>query len=345
MQKFINNFATTLSATFGIADTLLQVTSAAGLPALSGGDFFYLTLFRLSGVQESGHEVVKVTAVTGTQLTVIRAIEGAAASQFLAGDKIEARVTALALEAKADVTETATALGLKANTASLAAVATSGLKADVGLGNVDNTSDANKPVSTAQATAIALKETAANKDATGGYAGLTLFKINFKNALNTFTSFFTNANTAARTYTFQDRDGTIADLGANSFTGHQTHNDNQIIGAMFKDCGNVFVDKGNSGTTAQVFDYTAGSEQKLTVTGAHTVTFTNFPPTGMAGGMKIQLVNPAAFVITWGTTINWIKSDRTTTTTFSSNGVTLLASGKMFAIIWYEDGAFYGKFL
>jgi hypothetical protein len=54
-------------------------------------------------------------------------------------------------------------------------------------------------------------ENPANKDATGGYAGLTLFKINFKNALNTFTSFFTNANTAARTYTFQDRNGTIAD--------------------------------------------------------------------------------------------------------------------------------------
>ena len=50
------------------------------------------------------------------------------------------------------------------------------------------------------------------KDATGGYAGLTLFKINFKNAANTFTSFFTNSNTAARTYTFQDRDGTVADL-------------------------------------------------------------------------------------------------------------------------------------
>lgn len=49
------------------------------------------------------------------------------------------------------------------------------------------------------------------KDATGGLVGMTLFKINFKNAANTFTSFFTNANTAARTYTFQDRDGTIAD--------------------------------------------------------------------------------------------------------------------------------------
>ena len=54
-------------------------------------------------------------------------------------------------------------------------------------------------------------EATANKDATGGYAGLTLFKINFKNAANTFTSFFTNSNTAARTYTFQDRDGTIVD--------------------------------------------------------------------------------------------------------------------------------------
>lgn len=55
-------------------------------------------------------------------------------------------------------------------------------------------------------------ENVANKDATGGYAGLTLFKINFKNALNTITSFFTNANTVARTYTFQDKDGTIADI-------------------------------------------------------------------------------------------------------------------------------------
>jgi len=56
-----------------------------------------------------------------------------------------------------------------------------------------------------------LYEKVANKDASNGYAGLTLLKINFKNTLNTFTSFFVNANTAARTYTFPDRDGTIAD--------------------------------------------------------------------------------------------------------------------------------------
>lgn len=45
----------------------------------------------------------------------------------------------------------------KAGSASLAKVATSGAKADVGLGNVDNTSDANKPLSLAHANALALK--------------------------------------------------------------------------------------------------------------------------------------------------------------------------------------------
>lgn len=53
-------------------------------------------------------------------------------------------------------------------------------------------------------------ENIANKDASSGYVGLTLFKINFKNALNTITSFFSNANTIARTYLFPDKDGTVA---------------------------------------------------------------------------------------------------------------------------------------
>lgn len=45
-------------------------------------------------------------------------------------------------------------------------------KSDVGLGNVDNTSDASKPVSTAQQAALDLKEDTANKGTTGGYASL-----------------------------------------------------------------------------------------------------------------------------------------------------------------------------
>lgn len=61
------------------------------------------------------------------------------------------------------------------------------------------------------AAAMGDKLDADQKDISGGVAGLTLLKIGFMNALGTFKSFFTNANTAARTYTFQDRDGTIAD--------------------------------------------------------------------------------------------------------------------------------------
>ncbi len=45
-------------------------------------------------------------------------------------------------------------------------------KSSVGLSGVDNTSDAAKPVSTATATALALKEALANKNVAGGYAGL-----------------------------------------------------------------------------------------------------------------------------------------------------------------------------
>jgi len=52
----------------------------------------------------------------------------------------------------------------------------------------------------------------AKKDTSGGFVGLTLFKINFKNALNTVTSFFTNSNTTERTYTFPNKSGTVAML-------------------------------------------------------------------------------------------------------------------------------------
>jgi hypothetical protein len=46
------------------------------------------------------------------------------------------------------------------------------VKGDVGLGNVDNTSDANKPVSTAQQAALDLKQSISEKNIANGYAGL-----------------------------------------------------------------------------------------------------------------------------------------------------------------------------
>lgn len=69
-----------------------------------------------------------------------------------------------------DTTTLATAAqGTKADSA----VQPAGLtKAAVGLGNCDNTSDANKPVSSATQTALNAKEATANKNQASGYAGL-----------------------------------------------------------------------------------------------------------------------------------------------------------------------------
>jgi hypothetical protein len=52
------------------------------------------------------------------------------------------------------------------------AAASTPSKSDVGLGNCDNTSDANKPISSATQTALNAKEATANKGAASGYAGL-----------------------------------------------------------------------------------------------------------------------------------------------------------------------------
>jgi hypothetical protein len=67
-----------------------------------------------------------------------------------------------------------------------------------------------EPVSAATARSRLSAEDSSKKDASDGYAGLTLMKINFMNVLGTIKSFFTNSNTISRTYTFPDQSGTVA---------------------------------------------------------------------------------------------------------------------------------------
>lgn len=100
-------------------------------------------------------------------------------------------------------------------------------------------------------TQIDAKQSLPDKDATGGYVGLTLFAINFKNALNTFTSFFTNSNTASRTYIFPDYDSTVATIaGVESFTNKTFTDDITITaGKLYKssNSGRNSIDLDNSG--------------------------------------------------------------------------------------------------
>ena len=138
---------------------------------------------------------------------------------------------------------------------------------------------------------------------------------------------------------------TWGNLKATLYSVAQVFNDQVLSRGMTKDMGIVFLDKGNSGTSAQTIDYTAGSHQKITVTGAHTLNaVTNWPPTGNLGEVLLELTNGASSVVTWPT-INWVKSNGSTTTTFSSNGVTLQASGTDFILLWTrnEGTTVYGK--
>lgn len=120
-----------------------------------------------------------------------------------------------------------------------------------------------------------------------------------------------------------------------------TGNDSLLTRVMLQDTGWDYHDSG----TTNALDYVNGSVQRWAPnTGSQTLTISNWPPSGAMGELLIQGVNLGAATITWPT-INWIKSDGTTTTTFSANGVTLQTSGTDWVFIWTRDGGttLFGK--
>ncbi|WP_290877823.1 hypothetical protein [Aquabacterium sp.] len=144
-------------------------------------------------------------------------------------------------------------------------------------------------------------------------------------------------------------DADLAILGANDFA------DTVQQRALFKDCAVVAVDLGNSGTSTVTFDYTAGSKQKVTATGNHTFAFSNWPPTGNEGYMRVDFINYGAYTIT-PPTVTWTNPDGTETTSLSTHFTALAASGGRSgftasgitkAIFWSADAGttVYGKFI
>ncbi len=146
--------------------------------------------------------------------------------------------------------------------------------------------------------------------------------------------------------------GTVTETGTQTLT-NKTLGSGTVLGAavtggdfivtriMLQDTGWDFFDS----STTNALDYTNGSHQRWAPnTGAQTLSITNWPPSGNLGELLIEGVNLGAATITWPT-INWIKSDGTTTTTFSANGVTLQTSGTDFVFLWTRDAGttIYGK--
>lgn len=399
-QLFINNFSTTIASTFGALDTQMTLTSVAGLPALGANDYFLLTVYKQQGVEEQGHEVVKVTSLLNNILTVVRSFEGAPASQFLAGSRVQARLTAGTLRDKAnqaDLLAAQTTLALKANSTDvavsisaaisglvdsspaaldtlkelatalnndpnfaattaqsignrlrvdgpqglsapqqaqartnlgLATVAATGAKADIGLGNVDNTSDVNKPVSAAVTTALVAKQNTADKDANNGYVGKTNQAINFKDGTGTFVSQLVNSNTEARVYTFPDKTGVVAtvsditDATANVATrnGVETLTNKTIVDTIFA----------LTGTTPSLMA-TNGAVQTWTLTASSTPT-----DSLVSGQAVILMIEPSTYQVTWPSVV-WTK--------LGGNGVapSLFTAGTTSVVLWKVGTTLYGS--
>lgn len=136
-----------------------------------------------------------------------------------------------------------------------------------------------------------------------------------------------------------------------ALTGNLVGGDYTISQALLKDTCLVFLDKGNSGTSTQTLDYTAGSHQKITATGNFTIATSNWPPTGNLGVIILEAANFGAYTVTWPT-INWVKPDGTTTTSVSTwlaaiTGRTAFqSSGTDFIKLWTRDAGttIYGGF-
>lgn len=90
-RKFTNNANSTLAAGIAAGDTICDVATGEGakFPSLAAGEFFLATI-----EQGGTTEIVKVTARSTDQLTIVRAQEGTTAAVFSAGAAIELRWTA-----------------------------------------------------------------------------------------------------------------------------------------------------------------------------------------------------------------------------------------------------------
>jgi len=92
--KFANNAYSTLSAGITDAATSFDVASVATFPDISGAsDYMYLSIIGYSYV-----EIIKVTGVSGTTLTVVRGQDGTTGTAHDIGDRVELRVTTAMLE-------------------------------------------------------------------------------------------------------------------------------------------------------------------------------------------------------------------------------------------------------
>lgn len=120
---FTNNATATLAASISTSSTTITLTTGQGalFPSTASG-FFYVTLYNSS----NNVEICRCTSRSGDVLTVVRGQEGTSGFAFSAGDKVDLRVTAAALNnfAQLDANNTFSGSSTFNGTALFAGVAT-----------------------------------------------------------------------------------------------------------------------------------------------------------------------------------------------------------------------------
>ena len=90
---YVNFYETTLSAALSSTATSMNVSTASGLPSsLASGEIIPIVL--TSASSNAVHEIVYITAISGTTLTITRGEEGTSALSWSIGDYVACGTTA-----------------------------------------------------------------------------------------------------------------------------------------------------------------------------------------------------------------------------------------------------------
>ena len=177
-------------------------------------------------------------------------------------------------------------------------------KADVGLGNADNTADTAKPVSTAQQTALDLKANlvsptlvtpALGTPASGNLTNCTFPTLNQNTTGNAATATTANAVNTANTYQ-------VSALGIGQAAGTGTELD--LAGRYAQT---------SIAVAALDIDCSLGNYYTKTITGSSTFTFSNIPAS-RSYSFTLCVTHDSG-TITWPASVKWSKNTAPTLTT------------------------------
>ncbi|GEM_PF-5173359 len=236
-------------------------------------------------------------------------------------------------------------------------------KAQVGLGNVDNTADADKPISTLTQWALDLKA-----DLVGGVIPLSQIPAAAQERLVTV------ANQAARfaltTTEVQNGDKVkeldggllyhvVDDTQLGNAAGYVSF---KIAEALAVEWAGVLnkpstvklevVNLGSSSLNPQTVDFSVATQYRILCNGSFTLTLSNFPAMGKSGEFILEIENAGSQVITWATPVNWSLPDGTFSTDIAAylaanTGRTALKTAGVDMFVFWVDylGNIYGKLL